>query len=128
MEEEYSESDRLERIYETGFDEKLVGFSSREAKFAEGVLQSVTHKRSDGTALEAVRTIVVAVTPKEPEFKPGDELVSANGDPIRSLYHFTRSVFPGGWIEVVRDGKTVRIEELKPGPLDVRLEDRAPTR
>jgi hypothetical protein len=129
MEEEYSESERLQKIYETGFDEKLVGFSSREVKFSEGALQSVTHQRTDGTVLEAVRTIVVSVGPEKPaavEFKPGDELLSANGEPIRSAYHFNRSVFPGGWIEVLRDGKTVRIEGLEPGPLDLRLEDRAP--
>jgi hypothetical protein len=36
------------------------------------------------------------------------------------------SKFPGGWIEVLRDGKTVRIEGLEPKPLDLRLEDRAP--
>ena len=128
MEEEYGESDRRERMYESGFDEKLVGFSSREAKFSEGVLQSVTHRRSDGTALDAVRTIVVAVGREEPEateFKPGDELLSVNGDPIRSMYHLTMSNFPGGWIEVLRDGKSVRIEGLEPEPLDLRLEDRA---
>lgn len=128
-EEEYDESNRRERISETGFDEKLVGFNSREAKFSEGVLQSVTHKRSDGTALEAVRTIVRAVKPEQPkaaEFKPGDEMLSTNGDPIRSAYHFAFSTFPGGWIEVRRDGQTVRIEGLERGPLGVFLEDRAP--
>jgi hypothetical protein len=64
--------------------------------------------------------------PESVQFKPGDELLSANGEPICSFHDFTRSVFPGGWIEVLRDGKTVRIENLGPGPLDLRLEDRAP--
>jgi hypothetical protein len=34
--------------------------------------------------------------------------------------------FPGGWIEVLRDGKRVRIEGFEAGTLGVFLEDRAP--
>jgi YD repeat-containing protein len=129
-EEEYKESGRLERIHETGIDEKLIGFTSCEAKFSEDILQSVTHARGDGTRLEAVQIFVTALTPKEPkaaEFKTGDALVSANGEAVRSAYQFYFSVFPGGWIEVRRAGQTVRIEGLAAGKLPVTLADRAPT-
>jgi hypothetical protein len=128
-EQEYSANNRLERIYETGFDETLVGFSAREVKFSQGILKTVTHKRSDGTQLESVRTIITAVTPAQPkaaDLKTGDELLSVNGDLVHSAHHFTSRDFPGGWIEVLRDGQTVRIEGLTAGPLGVTLEDRAP--
>jgi hypothetical protein len=47
-----------ERIYETGFDEDLVGFSTREAEFSRGDLQSVTFARTDGSRVDHVRVIV----------------------------------------------------------------------
>ena len=127
-EQEYSDSNRLERIYETGFDEKLIGFSAREAKFSEGILKTVTHKRSDGTQLESVRIIITAVAPAQPkaaELKTGDELLSVNGNPVRSARHFVSNEFPGGWIEVRRDGQNVRVDGLEAGPLGITLEDRA---
>ena len=127
-EEDFDEIDRPQRIYETGFNEKLVGFSVREAKFVEGKLQNVTHKRGDGTALEGVRVIITGVAPEQPkaiELEVGDELLSANGNPIRSAYAWIFSAFPGGWIEVRRDGKTIRVEGFAAGKVGMLVEDRA---
>ena len=127
-EEDFDEIDRPQRIYETGFNEKFIGFSTREAKFSEGKLLSVTHKRSDGTALEAVRVIITAVAPEQPkaaELKAGDQLLSANGNPIGSAYAWNFSAFPGGWIEVRRDGKTIRVQGFAAGKIGLLVEDRA---
>ena len=130
-EEQYDEIDRLERMYETGFDEKALGFSTREAKFSNGALQSVTHKRSDGTVLDTVRVIITAVQPQQPkaaELHPGDQLLIANDRPVHSAYDWVFAInFPGGWIEVLRDGQRVRIEGFTAGSLGISLEDRAPT-
>ncbi len=128
FEQEFNEIDRLERIYETGFDEKLVGFSSREAKFASGELQSVTHRRSDGSALASVRVMIKSVIPqqtKAKELRAGDQLLAANDKPVTSAYAWVAAGnFPGGWIEVLRDGKRLRIEGFEAGALGVVLEDR----
>jgi len=129
-EEEYDEIDRLERMYETGFDEKALGFSTREAKFSNGTLQSVTHKRGDGAVLDSVRVIITAVQPQQPkaaELRPGDQLLLANDKPVHSAYDWVFAInFPGGWIEVLRDGQRVRIEGFTAGALGISLEDRAP--
>jgi tRNA A-37 threonylcarbamoyl transferase component Bud32 len=129
IEEEYDEIDRRERTYETGFDEKLVGFNVRETKFAGGEFLSVTHKRSDGSTVEAVRVIITEVVPQQPraaELKAGDQLLAANENPVHSAYEWAYKKFPGGWIEIVRDGKTIRIEGFIAGALGISLEDRAP--
>jgi hypothetical protein len=127
IEEEFDQLDRRERIYETGFNEKTVGFSSREAKFSGGTFQSVTHKRSDGSTVEVAVFIVdvVAQQAKATELKPGDRLLESNGVPVRSAYEWAYTNFPGGWIEVLRDGKKLRIEGFEAGSLGVVLEDRA---
>ncbi len=131
-EEEYDAIAQPERIYETGFDESRVGFSTREAKFSSGNLQSVTHTRSDGRSLESVRVIIVGVVPpsdqpKSAELKPGDQLLAANGQEVSSAYGFVFGPkFPGGSVEVLRDGQRVRIDGFNPGSLGVILEDRAP--
>ena len=128
-EEEYDEIERRERIYETGFDEKVVGFNVRDARFSAGDFLSVTHKRSDGTVLESVRVIITAVEPQQPkaaELKAGDQLLAANGNPVHSAYEWAFSNFPGGWIEVLRDGKTIRIEGFAAGSIGLILEERAP--
>ena len=128
-EEEFDEIDRLTRIYETGFNKDLTGFSAREAKFSGGTLQSVTHKREDGTLLETVRVIITAVVPEQPkavELKAGDQLLAANGQPVRSAYDWVATPFPGGWIEVLRDGQTIRVEGFDAGAVGILLEDRAP--
>ena len=78
-----------------------------------GGLQGVTHKRSDGSVVEAVRVMITAVMPQQPkasELKAGDQLLAANGNPVHSAYEWALSNFPGGWIEVLRDGKTIRID------------------
>jgi hypothetical protein len=128
-EEEFDQLDRKERIYETGFNEKTHGFSTREARFSEGTLQSVTHKRSDGSTVEAVGVFIVGVyaeQAKATELRPGDQLLEANGVPVRSGYEFA-ATFAGGWIEVLRDGKKLRIEGFEAGTLGIALEDRVVT-
>jgi hypothetical protein len=127
-EEEFDTIDRLERMYETGFNEKVVGFNARESKFSNGALVSVSHKRSDGSAVEAVRVMITAVTPAQPkaaELKPGDQLLVVNGNPLASAYHFVFSDFPGGWMEVLRDGQRLRMEGFEAGSIGFFLEDRA---
>ena len=129
-EEEYDAIGQPERIYETGFDEKLTGFGSREVKFSAGTYQGVTHKRSDGTTVESVRTIITAIEPpadqpKSAELKAGDQLVAANDQPISSAYDWVFRKFPGGWVEVLRDNRRIRIDGFNPGTLGVTLQDRA---
>lgn len=131
-EEEFNATEQPERIYETGFDEKLVGFSTREAKFSGDNFQSVTHTRSDGTVLDSVRVIIAAVIPtadqpKSAELKENDQLVAVNGKPVTSAYAWVfAGKFPGGWIDVLRGGQRIRINGFAPGKLGVVLEDRAP--
>jgi hypothetical protein len=126
-EEDFDQLERSERIYETGFNEKTIGFSTREATFSAGVFQSVTHKRSDGSTVEAIGVFIVEVAAqqaKAAELRPGDQLLEANGVPVRSAYQWA-STFAGGWIDLLRDGKKLRIEGFEAGPLGVALEDRA---
>ena len=126
-EEEFDQLDQRERIYETGFNEKTLGFSTREAKFSGGIFQSVTCKRSDGSTVEVGVFIVdvAAQQAKAAELKPGDRLLEANGVPVRSAYEWAFTNFTGGWIEVLRDGKKLRIDGFEAGSLGVVLEDRA---
>jgi hypothetical protein len=129
-EEEYDAIERRERIFETGFDEKVVGFNTREAKFLGGTFQGVTHKRSDGSTVEAIGVFIVEVAAqqaKAAELKPGDRLLESNGIPVHSAYEWAFSNFPGGWIDVLRDGKKLRIEGFEAGSLGVALEDRVVT-
>jgi hypothetical protein len=131
FEEDFDENDRLERIYETGFDEKMTGFSTREAKFNSAGLQSVTHKRSDGSVLASVDVYIRSVAPEQPkaaELRAGDQLIAANGKPVTSAYAWVAGGFPGGWIEVSRNGQRLRIDGFVPGKLGIGLEDRAPNR
>ena len=130
-EEEFDAIGQRERIYETGFDEKRVGFSTREAKFSGGNLQSVTHTRSDGTPVESVRVVITEVAsppqqPKSAELKAGDQFVAANGQPITSAYGWVFGpAFHGGSLEVVRNGEHMRIDGFEEGALGIILEDRA---
>lgn len=129
-EEEFDAIGQRERIYESGFDEKLVGFFTREAKYAGGKLQSVTHTRRDGTVLASVRVVITSVQPQQPkaaELQVGDQLVAANDKPVTTAYAWVEAeTFPGGWIEVLRNGQRVRIDGFQEGPLGITIEDRAP--
>ena len=128
-EEEFDSLDHLERIYETGFNEKLVGFSKRETKFDSGKLESVTHTRSNGGVVDQVQVIITAVTPGQPksaELQVGDQLLAANEQPVTSAYAWAAAEpFPGGSIEVLRNGKRIRIDGFKEGLPGLGLEDRA---
>lgn len=128
IEEEFDQLDRPERIYETGFKEKNLGFSTREAKFSNGTFQSVVHKRSDGTVVDNISVFIVEVAaqqPKAAELRTGDQLLEMNGVPIRSAYQFAFANFPGGSIDVMRDGQRLHLEGFQAGALGVALEDRA---
>jgi hypothetical protein len=131
-EDYYDFAEKLERIYETGFDEKVVGFITREAKFSSGSLLSVTHVRSDGSQLGAVTVLISYVEPpadqpKAAELKAGDQLVAFNGKSVTSIYAWLAAgKFPGGWVEVLREGRRLRIDGLQPGSLGIVIEDRAP--
>ena len=64
--------------------------------------------------------------PKSAELKPGDQFIAANGKPVTSAYAYVFSgSFPGGSIEVLRDGHRLRIDGFASGSLGVVLEDRA---
>lgn len=101
FEEEFNVNEQRERIYETGFDERLVGFSAREAKFSGGTLQSVTHTHSDGISLDSVRVIITGIVPqaeqpRSAELKEEDQLIAVNGKPITSVYSWAfAGTFPG---------------------------------
>jgi predicted Ser/Thr protein kinase len=129
---EYDDEGMPKRIYETGFDEKVVGFGSREAKFSGGNVQSVTRTRGDGTEVKSVSVFVIAALPppnqpKSAELKEGDQILAVNGKPLTSAYAllFVPGDFPGGSIEVLRGGQRVRIDGFAPGPLGLYLQERA---
>ena len=128
--EEFDLNEQFERLYETGFDEKLVGFVSREAKFSQRKLQSVIRLRSDGTRVDSVNVIIYVVMPppdqpKSAELKEGDQIIAANGQPVTSAYGFLTS-FSEGWIEVLREGERIRIDGFNKSPLGVGLQERVP--
>jgi hypothetical protein len=130
LEEQFDADEARTRIYETGFDEQMVGFSTRETKFSNGGFQSVTHTRSDGAVVSPVRVIITDVTPtneqpKSSELRVGDQLLAANGKPVASTYAWVFGGFQGGWVEVMRGGQRIRVDGLVAGPLGVILEDRA---
>ena len=127
--EEFSGIGRLEHLLETGFHEQLVGFSQREARLVEGQLQSVTHRSADGSVVAPVHAVVKgfyadAQAPAA-QMRVGDRLLTANGLAIGSTLEWTIGFnFPGGWIEVLRDGERIRIDGFEAGKLGVALEDR----
>ena len=125
-EKEYNAIGAQERLHESGFNES-VGYNVRETKISNGALMSVSHKRSDGSAV-AVQVIITGITlaqPKSAELKVGDQLLAVNGTPVPSAYHFFYDAFPGGWLEVLRDGQRLRIEGFEAGSVGLDLEDRA---
>jgi hypothetical protein len=126
-EEDYDQLSRFERIFESGYDEKTLGYATLEATFSDGALLKVVHKRSDGSVVEAVQVFIVAV-PREQtkanELRVGDQLVESNGVPVRSRYEWVATPFSGGWLEVIRDGKRLRIEGFD-ASINFDLEDRA---
>jgi len=57
----------------------------------------------------------------------GDRLVSAGTMDVSNSYAFVFfGTFPGGSLEVHRNGESLRIDGLESGPLGISLEDRAP--
>jgi hypothetical protein len=45
---------------------------------------------------------------------------------VTSAYAWLSTNFPGGSIEVLREGQRIRIDGFRPGMLGVDLQDRAP--
>jgi hypothetical protein len=61
---ENAENDRPERIYETGFDQQLVGFSTREAKFSNGS-RKASPTKNDGSP-SCIEVYIKFVVPEQP--------------------------------------------------------------
>jgi hypothetical protein len=74
-----------------------------------------------------VKTILDHPQPRTSELRVGDQLLTANGAPINNAYEWMLGTnFAGGFIEVLRDGKVLRIDGFLPGKLGILLEDRGP--
>ena len=130
-EEEFDVEGNLSRKIETGYAESRVGFHSRELRIAFGQLQGVALRHADGSEVANVRVLVHAILPGAQQaavqLRSGDQFLTANGEPVTNAYEWMLgSPFAGGWIEVLRDGKRLRIEGFQPGKIGVLLEDRGP--
>jgi len=129
--EKFDFNEQYQDILETGFDEKVTGFATREAKFSNGKLLDVEFRLANGTQLSSVSVFISEVVPppeqpKSAELKGGDQLVSVNGHPVKNAYDFVYSGFSGGYVEVVRNGQKIKIDGFNAGSLGVVLEDRGP--
>jgi predicted Ser/Thr protein kinase len=131
FEEDFDFNEQRQLIKETGFDEKVVGFNSREARFSNGNLQDVIFALADGSRVSSIAVFISEVIPpanqpKSSELKAGDQLVAVNGKPVTSAYGYVFSgTFPGGSVDVLRAGQRIRIDGFNSGSLGVILEDRA---
>jgi hypothetical protein len=130
-EEKFDFNEQYQDILETGFDEKVTGFASREAKFSNGKLLDVVYTLANGTKLNSVSVFISEVMPppeqpKSVELKAGDQLISVNGRTVKNAYDFVFAGFPGGYVEVIRNGERIKIDGFKAGSLGVILEDRGP--
>ncbi len=130
-EHERDENGELKRTYETGFDEKVVGFNIRECRFTNGNLVSAVHKLDDGSTVTGVKVFIKSVSPqqaKAAELHAGDQILTLNGKPPTTAYAFQSGQFAGGSIEVMRNGSRVRIDGFSAGAIGIVLEDRAPAK
>jgi len=130
-EEEFDALGNLQRKLELGFDEARVGFYSRELSFSGGEFERVVFRKADGSEVNTVRAMVKAILdhpqPQTKELRVGDQLLTANGEPVKSKFDWMLGTkFAGGFIEVLRDGKVIRIDGFQPGKLGIQLEDRDP--
>ena len=129
---EYSEKGVPMHRLQAGYNEAKLGYFSREWFFSDGKLIKMVYRRSDGTEITNIRTLVHQILPDaQPvilqELRVGDQLVSANGVPVTNPYMWTYgSDFPGGYIEIKRNGQPIRIDGIEGGTLGVYLEDRGP--
>lgn len=131
IEEERDSAGELKRTYETGFDEKVVGFNVRECQFANGTLVNVAHKRDDGTLVTNVKVFIRSVNPQQPkaaELRAGDQILAINGKPLPTAYASEGGKFPGGSIDVMRNGSRIHLDGFQPGMIGVLLEDRVPAK
>ena len=130
VEETYDDQGRLEGLVESGFNPAVSGFASRTTKFREGKFVSVVHLLPNGTQVPAVRVYVKAVLQDAQASSRNllreDQLVSIQGTPVTCVYAWIYGEgFPGGWIEIKRQGVLQRIEGFSAGPLGVMLVERA---
>lgn len=131
IEEEWDTLGRPTRLVESGFDEKVTGFTRREVDLTPGEkTRRFTHWRSDGTQVKTVRTIVKAVQPgaqaASRQLRPGDLLLSLGGAPLGCMWEWAfGDRFPGGSIEILRDNQPLTLDGFVAGELGVDLEDRA---
>jgi hypothetical protein len=131
IEEEFDAAGALQRKLETSFDEARVGFHSRELSFTGEKLERVVFRNADGSEVKTIRATVKAILdhpqPRTKELRVGDQLLTANGEPIKSKFEWMLGTkFAGGFIEVLRDGQVIRIDGFQPGRLGILLEDRGP--
>ena len=113
----------------TGLPEKELGYSRREVDYAPGGAISAIHyfySNDEPAPVEVViATIDADAQPSSKNFQPGDILVSRNGEPVTSLRGMgAGKPFPGGWVEVCREGRTIRIDGFQPGMMGVNLKER----
>ena len=130
-EEEFDSIGTPARTLETGFDQTRMGFYSRVLQFISGNFESVVYRNKDGSPVKNIRVMVRAILESAQrqarELQVGDQLLTANGTPVGSMYDWAQSMsFPGGFIEILREGKTLRIDGFQAGPLGILLEDRGP--
>ncbi len=130
-EEDFDAVGKLTRRLETGYAESRLGFHSRELRLASGNFESAVLRRSDGSEVKDVRVLVHSILPDaQPttaQLRPGDQFLTANGERVVSALEWMIGTnFSGGWIEVMRDGKRLRLEGFLPGKLGILLEDRGP--
>lgn len=130
-EKEFDENGTMRRLILTGFDQTRVGYAGIEVAFTpEGKPEAVRHARADGTPVKNARATILFIATgaqeKAAELRPGDILLSSNGEPLNNTYEFVYGgPFPGGFIEVERDGRRIRVEGFKAGKIGIVLGDRA---
>ncbi len=129
-EEIYNDLEQLEKLIEQGFDPAITGFFSRVTELTAGTFVSVSHSMKDGSPVTGVRVYVRFVTDgaqvASHQFRPGDQLVKIGDVPVTNVYSWTfGGGFPGGLIEIQRDGALLRLEGFTAGSLGVILEERA---
>ena len=131
IEEDFDSLGKLTRKLESGFAESRLGFHSRELQMVSGHLESVVLRKADGSELKEVRVLIHTIfpdaQPAAAQLRVGDQFLSANGEKVTNAFDWMLNVkLPGGWIEVLRDGKVLRLEGFEPGKIGLLLEDRGP--
>ena len=130
VEQVYNEEGQLTGINEDGFDQAVVGFASRVAAFDKGRFARISHTLNDRSSVEQVRVYIKEVTydaqPASRQFQRGDQLVKIGDVPVTNIYAWTFGPgYIGGPVDILRDGRAIRLEGFNPGPFGILLEERA---